>query len=152
MNLILLCINHTQLDARYDSSGRIISPSQSPLPTQDNTTYKHKRQTSMPLSGIQTRDPSNQVAAHLCLKPRGHRDRLVSNLLFKMKGLVHISASLNCTLIGLGRVQERNVTCYRNIPIPGWFLLSPYVTISQFFETEAGYVEDCRRWTQALWW
>jgi hypothetical protein len=26
----------------------VISPSQRPLPTQDNTTYKHKRQTSMP--------------------------------------------------------------------------------------------------------
>jgi hypothetical protein len=36
------------------------SPSQRPLPTQDNTTYKHKN-THAP-SGIRTRDPSNQVA------------------------------------------------------------------------------------------
>jgi hypothetical protein len=38
---------HTQSDTQQDSSGRVISPSQRPLPTQDNTTYKHKRQTSM---------------------------------------------------------------------------------------------------------
>jgi hypothetical protein len=44
---LLRFLNHAQLDTRYDSSGRVISPSQRPLPTQDNTTYKHKRQTSV---------------------------------------------------------------------------------------------------------
>jgi hypothetical protein len=40
---LLRLLNHVQLDARYDSSGRVISPSQRSLPTQDNTTYKYKR-------------------------------------------------------------------------------------------------------------
>jgi hypothetical protein len=56
----------------------VINPSQRPLPTQDNTTYKRKGQTSMPSAGggIRTRDLSNQAAADLRLRPRGHRDRL----------------------------------------------------------------------------
>jgi hypothetical protein len=36
-----------------DSSGRVISPSQRPLPTQDNTTYKHKKQISMSSAGFE---------------------------------------------------------------------------------------------------
>jgi hypothetical protein len=44
-------------------------------PTQDNTTYKHKRQTSMPSAVNRTRDPSNQEAAGLRLRPRGHWDQ-----------------------------------------------------------------------------
>jgi hypothetical protein len=50
-------------------------------PTQDNTTYKHKRQTSMHPSGIRTRDPSNQAAAYLRLRPRGHWDGPNSGIL-----------------------------------------------------------------------
>jgi hypothetical protein len=37
-----------------------MSPSQRPLPTQDNTTYKHKRQTSMPLAGFETAIPATK--------------------------------------------------------------------------------------------
>jgi hypothetical protein len=33
-------ITHTHTDTRQDSSGRVISPSQRPMPTQDKTTYK----------------------------------------------------------------------------------------------------------------
>jgi hypothetical protein len=46
---------HTELDTRQDSSGRVISPSQRPLHTHDNTTYsyKHKRQTSMLSAGFE---------------------------------------------------------------------------------------------------
>jgi hypothetical protein len=32
---------HTHTDTRWNSSGRVISPSQRPVPTQDNTTDKH---------------------------------------------------------------------------------------------------------------
>jgi hypothetical protein len=45
-----------------------------PLSTQNNTTYKNKKQTPMS-SGIPTPDHSNQAAADLFLRPRGHRDR-----------------------------------------------------------------------------
>jgi hypothetical protein len=49
---LLRFLNHTELDTRQDSSGRVISLSQRPLPTQDDTTYKHKTQTSMPRAGF----------------------------------------------------------------------------------------------------
>jgi hypothetical protein len=50
------------------------NPSQRPLPTQDNTTHKHKTNIHAP-SGIRNRDPSNQAAADLRLRPCGHRDQ-----------------------------------------------------------------------------
>jgi hypothetical protein len=53
-------LNHTQLDTRWDSPGRVISPSQRPLPTQDNTTYKHKRQTSMRPAGFEPANPATE--------------------------------------------------------------------------------------------
>jgi hypothetical protein len=53
-------LDHTHTDTRYDSSRWVISPTQRPLPTQDNTTYKHNIHSP---SGIRTRDPSNQAAA-----------------------------------------------------------------------------------------
>jgi hypothetical protein len=34
----------------------------------------------MPSRGIQIRDPSNQAAADLRLRPRGHRDRQINLL------------------------------------------------------------------------
>jgi hypothetical protein len=43
-------ITHIQTHGR--TPGRVISPSQRPLPTQDNTTYRHNRQTSMPRAGL----------------------------------------------------------------------------------------------------
>jgi hypothetical protein len=53
-------LDHTQLDTRYDSSGQVISPSQRPLPTQDNTTYNHKRQTSMPRAEFEPATPATK--------------------------------------------------------------------------------------------
>jgi hypothetical protein len=52
-------------------------PVAKPLPTQDNTTYKQKETNIHVPSGIRTRDPSNQAAADLRLRPRGHWDRHV---------------------------------------------------------------------------
>jgi hypothetical protein len=57
---------------RQDSSGRVISPSQRPLPTQDNATYKHKRQTSMPRAGFEPATPATkrrQTYAYPCQGP-----------------------------------------------------------------------------------
>jgi hypothetical protein len=48
--------------------------------TQHNTTYKHKRQTSMPRAGFEPHDPSNQAAADLSLRSRGHWDRQRNNI------------------------------------------------------------------------
>jgi hypothetical protein len=67
-------LDHTHTDTRWDSSGRVISPSQRPLPAQGNTTYRHKTNIHAP-SGDRTRDPRNQAAADLRLRPRGHWDR-----------------------------------------------------------------------------
>jgi hypothetical protein len=38
----------------------VISPSQRPLPAQDNTTCKHKRQTSMPREGFEPATPATK--------------------------------------------------------------------------------------------
>ena len=59
--------------SRYDSSGRVISSSQRPLP--DNT--RHSQQTNIHApGGIRTHDLSRRAAANLRLRPRGHWDRL----------------------------------------------------------------------------
>ena len=67
-------LDHTQLDThtRKDSSGRVISPSHRPLPTQHTTNTRDEHPCS---SGIRTRDPSHQAAVDLSLRPHGHRDR-----------------------------------------------------------------------------
>jgi hypothetical protein len=51
---VLRFLNHTQLDTRKDFSGWVIRPPQRPLPTQDNTIYKHRGQTSMPSAGFES--------------------------------------------------------------------------------------------------
>jgi hypothetical protein len=73
---VLRFLNCTQLDTRQDSSGRVISPSQRPVPTQDNTTYKHRRQTSMARVGFETAIPTTKQAEDLRLivRQRGHRE------------------------------------------------------------------------------
>jgi hypothetical protein len=53
-------LSHARLDTRQDSSERVISPSQRPLPTHDNTTYKHNRQTSMPRAVLEPATPATK--------------------------------------------------------------------------------------------
>ena len=56
---------------RQDSSGRVISPSQRPLP--DNT--QHSKETDVRVfRGIRTRNPSKRTSADPRLRPRGHWD------------------------------------------------------------------------------
>jgi hypothetical protein len=76
---LLRFLNHKQLDSQKDSTGRVISPSQRPLPAQDNTRQTQETHIHAP-RGIRTRDPSNQAAADLCLRPRGHWDRHIGGL------------------------------------------------------------------------
>ena len=60
--------------SRQDSSGRVISSSQRPLP--DNT--QHSQQTNIRApGGIRTHDFIRGAAADLRLRPRGHWDRQV---------------------------------------------------------------------------
>jgi hypothetical protein len=68
---VLRFLNHSQLDAWWDSSGQVISPLQRPLPIQDNTKCKCKTNICA-LSGIRTRNPSNNASADLWLRPRSH--------------------------------------------------------------------------------
>jgi hypothetical protein len=60
----------------------VISPSQRPLP--DNT--QHSQQTNIhATSGIRSHDLSRRAAVDLCLRPRGHWDRLRHLLLLSVK-------------------------------------------------------------------
>ena len=66
----------TTQHSRQDSSGRVISSSQRPLP--DNT--RHSQQTNIHTAGgIRTHDLNWRAAADLCLRPRGHWDRHTIN-------------------------------------------------------------------------
>jgi hypothetical protein len=78
--LFLRFLNHAQLDTRQDSSGRMISPSKRHLPTQDNTTYKHKRQISMPSAGFEPAITATKLPQTYAL------DRAVTGI-----GTTHIS-------------------------------------------------------------
>ena len=63
--------------SRQDSSGRVINPSQRPLP--DNT--QHSQQTNIRVpGGIRTHNLSRRAAEDLRLRPRGHWDRLALQL------------------------------------------------------------------------
>ena len=58
--------------SRQDSSGRVTSPSQKPLP--DNTQHSQQRNIHAP-GGIRTHSLSRRAAADLRLRPRGHWNR-----------------------------------------------------------------------------
>ena len=75
--------------SRWDSSGRVISSSQRPLP--DNT--KHSQQTNIHApDGIRTHNLSRRAAAKLRLRPRYHWASTVHNIQDKPQ---HLRASLN---------------------------------------------------------
>ena len=64
-------LHTTTHHSRFESSGRVISSSQRPLP--DNT--QHSQQTNFHApGGIRTHDLSRTAAADLRLRPRGHWD------------------------------------------------------------------------------
>jgi len=62
----------TTYHSRYDSSGRVISSSQRPLP--DNTQHSQQTNINAP-GGIRTNDRRRRAAADLRLRPRCHWDR-----------------------------------------------------------------------------
>jgi hypothetical protein len=69
-------ITHTHARARWNSSERVISSSQSPLPTQNTTSTITKIQA---LSGNRTRKPQQGS----CLRTHGHRNRWSLRFLFQ---------------------------------------------------------------------
>ena len=79
--------------SRWDSSGRVISPSQRSLP--DNT--QHSKQTDIHVrGGIRTLNLGRRAAADVRLRPRCHRDWLEFSVLV-------ISSSSETFLIVLSR-------------------------------------------------
>jgi hypothetical protein len=68
----------------------VISPSQRPLPTQHNI---QTQETNIhALSGIQTHGPTNQAAANLRLRPRGHwaTDDVAKDMVMKRHPATHL--------------------------------------------------------------
>ena len=77
VGLGLLTVEGSRTQANHigwDSSGRVICPSQGPV--LDNIRYS--QQTSMPPGRIRTRNPSKRAAAEPSHRPRGHRDRQIT--------------------------------------------------------------------------
>ena len=63
----------TTRHSRQDSSGRVISSSQRPLP--DNTQHSQQTNIHAPPGGIRTHNLSRRAAEDLRLRPRDHWDR-----------------------------------------------------------------------------
>ena len=63
--------------SRQNSSGRVISSSQRPLP--DNTQHSQQTDIHAPPRGIRNHDLSRQGTVDLGLRPRGHWDRHHTN-------------------------------------------------------------------------
>ena len=72
LQLWCFAITHNDTLNRQDSSGRVISPTQRPVPY--NTQQLREKNTRAP-GGIRTRNPCKRAAAELGLRPRGHWDR-----------------------------------------------------------------------------
>jgi hypothetical protein len=88
----------------------LLSSLQRPLPTQDNTTYKHDIHAP---SEIRTRDPSNQAAADLRLRSGGYRGRL--GLIFTLILSFHPWLGLPNDLFRSG-LRRRYFVCISYLP------------------------------------
>ena len=85
-----------------DSSGRVISSSQRPLP--DNT--QHSQQTNFHApGGNRTHDLSRRAAADLRLRPHGHWDRLIGSLTSTYLLKYTLAACFGYVKLSLGSVQ-----------------------------------------------
>jgi len=86
-SFVLRFLDHTQLDtnSRYDCSGRVISTSQMPLPTQ----HQRKTRISMPLAEFEP-----VIPAILCLKR--HRHLSCTALAYSRYGLCRLSFTVQC--------------------------------------------------------
>ena len=84
--------HRTTHHSQQDSSGRVISSSQRPLP--DNT--QHSQQTKIHArGGIRTHDLSRQAAADLRLRPHGHWDRHIYIYIYIYIYMIKITEGIN---------------------------------------------------------
>ena len=89
---------------RYDSSGRVVSSSQRPLPD----IIQHSRQTYIHApSGIRIHNLSRRAATDLRLRPHGHWDRLLKaeNILQMVQRSPRLSTRRMASRIGVSRMQ-----------------------------------------------
>ena len=109
--------------SRWDSSGRVISSSQRPLP--DNTQHSQQTDIHAP-GGIRTYNPSKRAAVDLRLRPRGHWNPqiiyvlyitdvvdttdvviLVENCIHNIPSMKEGSYPLDCELVSLFKIRRR---------------------------------------------
>jgi len=87
-------LDHTPTpQSRYNSSGRVISSSQKPLP--DNTQHSQQTDIHDPV-GIRTHNPRKRAASDLCLRPRGHWDRLILGCGLRYLQIVAVITFIGC--------------------------------------------------------
>jgi len=99
-------LDHTQQSSTVgDSSGRVISSSQRPLP--DNTQHSQQTNTHAP-SGIWTHNPSRRAAADLRLRTRSHWARLFQNYTFVNMVTRHSKFLILTHLITLNMYKMRH--------------------------------------------
>ena len=95
--------------SRKDSSGRVISSSQRPLP--DNT--QHSQQTNIHApGGIRTHDLSRRAAANQRLRQRGHWDRHIIIIIIIMIIIIIIVIIITVTVITT--THQRHQHCLTN--------------------------------------
>jgi hypothetical protein len=106
-------ITHNDAHSRYHSSGRVISPSQSPLP--DNK--QHTQQTNIQDPGeIRPHVRSRQAAVDLRLGPRGHWDRPF-NVIDTSKAFLAVSLNtveMQLKINGVLIEKKYNFKCFIN--------------------------------------
>ena len=95
----------TTYHSRQDSSGRVISSSQRPLP--DNT--QHSQQTNIHATGgIRTHDLSRRAAADLRLRPPGYWDRRIPIISI----IKYVRAQFYVVLKAVAFIRSCIQTCY----------------------------------------
>jgi hypothetical protein len=113
--------------ALYDSSGRVISPTQRPLP--DST--QHSQETDMHAhGGIGTRNPRKQSAADPRLRPRGNCDR--PSALHNVKcscGTVIYGVNILCQNSGSPLRQKQEISDTAVCLETAFYILAFYVLI-----------------------
>jgi hypothetical protein len=122
----------------------VISPSQRPLPTQDNTTQKHKRQTSMPSEGFEPATPATEWPQTYALDRAAtevgrssvllfkksyaykHHTRIASMLREDVKVKRHLASSLQVFTASPSEQHNRQFhcnhkpTCHRQSTVTVW--------------------------------
>jgi len=96
--IILSYTHHT----RWNSSGRVINPTQRPLP---DTQHSQEAVIHAP-GGIRTHSPSKRAAAHPRLRPRGHWDRRTPSLLIQNCGWMVLTPIWNSGSPNFASVSE----------------------------------------------